>query len=374
MSTVAVGASFAVAACGSSSSSSSAGPSSASPAASASGGTGVAAAAAALSQYQSTPTKINITTPLKTPPPAGKTVVVLGTPLPQNVEVQKTVAKLAQMVHWNYAEVSYDPGNPATFSSAVDTALAKHADYLVEAGLPLTPSILQKVKQAGAKFALASVYPATVTPPVIAVSDSYANNAAMGKIIAKYFVADSGGKGNALLEHVPAYPILGAFTDAFTAEVKSSCPGCTVKFVNVTIPQLAAGQLVSTVVSGLRQNPSANYLVFDDGPFATGINSALAAAGLSKVKIIGEAGDPSNLAALRSGSQAAWTGYSAAYETYQDMDAMLRDAEGMSIPVAQEGVQPTQLLTKANVGSTTDWNYPTDALQQFEALWNVSGK
>jgi hypothetical protein len=55
------------------------------------------------------------------------------------------------------------------------------------------------------------------------------------------------------------------------------------------------------------------------------------------------------------------------------MDAMLRDAEGMPIPVAQEGVQPTQLLTKANVGSTSDWNYPADALQQFKALWKVSG-
>jgi len=341
----------------------------------ASGNTSSAAAGAvsALSQYMSAPTKINITTPLKSTPPAGKTVVVLGTPLPQNVEVQQTVSQLAKMVHWNYSMVSYDPANPATFSSAVDTALAKHADYLVEAGLPLTPSILQKVKAAGAKFALASVYPATVQPPVIAVSDSYAQDAAMGKIVAKYFVADSGGKGKALLEHVPAYPILGGFTDAFSAEVKATCPGCSVKLVNVTIPQLAAGQLVSTVVSALRQNPTSNYLVFDDGPFATGITSALNAAGLSKVKVIGEAGDATNLAALRSGTQAAWTGYSAAYETYQDMDAMLRDAEGMTIPVDQEGVQPTQLLTKSNVGSTTDWNYPTDALDQFKALWKVSG-
>jgi ribose transport system substrate-binding protein len=363
--------SVAVAACGSTSSGGSA---SASPASSTSAATSAAAAASALLQYQSTPTKINITTPLKTPPPAGKTVVVLGTPQPQNVQVQQTIAKLAQMVHWNYAEVSYDPANPATFNSAVDTALAKHANYLVEAGLPLTPSVLQKVQQAGAKFALASVYPATVKAPVIAVSDSYANDAAMGQIVAKYFVADSHGKGNAVLEHVPAYPILGAFTDAFTATVKSTCPGCSVKFVNVTIPQLDAGQLASTVVSALKQDPSANYLVFDDGPFADGITSALAAAGLSKIKVIGEAGDPAGLAALRSGTEAAWTGYSAPYETYQDMDAMLRDAEGMPIPTAQEGVQPTQLLTKANVGSVTDWNYPTDALQQFEALWKVSGK
>jgi hypothetical protein len=135
--------SVAVAACGSTSSGGSA---SASPASSTSAATNAAAAASALTQYQSTPTKINITTPLKTTPPAGKTVVVLGTPQPQNVQVQQTIAKLAQMVHWNYAEVSYDPANPATFNSAVDTALAKHANYLVEAGLPLTPSVLQKVQ------------------------------------------------------------------------------------------------------------------------------------------------------------------------------------------------------------------------------------
>ena len=53
---------------------------------------------------------------------------------------------------------------------------------------------------------------------------------------------------------------------------------------------------------------------------------------------------------------------------------MFRDAEGLPIPQAQEGVQQTQLLTKANVGSITEWNDPTDALQQFKALWHISGK
>ena len=53
---------------------------------------------------------------------------------------------------------------------------------------------------------------------------------------------------------------------------------------------------------------------------------------------------------------------------------MFRDAEGLPIPQAQEGGQRTQLLTKANVGSITEWNYPTDALQQFKALWKISGQ
>ena len=93
------------------------------------------------------------------------------------------------------------------------------------------------------------------------------------------------------------------------------------------------------MISALKRNPSANYVVFDDGPFATGITSALAAAGLSKIKVIGEAADSAGLAALRAGTETAWTGYSSPYATLQVVDAMFRDAEGLPIPQAQEGVQ-----------------------------------
>ena len=370
---VATGLGIAAAACGSSSSSSSAGSSvSASNASATTTGGGVATATAALKAYQAAPTKINITTPLKSAPPPGKTVVVLGTPQPQNVQIQQTVAQLAHLAHWNYAVASYDPANPATFGSAVNTALTKHANYIVEAGIPVTPAILKQVEQAGAKLAVTAVYPITVKPPVIA--NTSADNSTQGKLMADYFVSDSNGKGNAVIEHVPGYAILDGFTNAFAARVKTLCPGCTTTTTNVTLPQLAAGQLVPTVISALKRNPSANYVVFDDGPFATGITSALAAAGLSKVKVIGEAADPAGLAALRTGTEAAWTGYSSPYATLQVVDAMFRDAEGLPIPQAQEGGQQTQLLTKANVGAMTEWNYPTDALQQFKALWKMSGQ
>ena len=367
----ATGLSIAVAACGSSSSSSSAGSSVSASNASTTGG-GVATATAALEAYEVAPTRINITTPLKSTPPPGKTVVVLGTPQPQNVQIQHAVAQLAHLARWNYAVVSYDPANPATFNSAVSTALTKHADYIVEAGIPVAPAVLKQVEQAGAKLAVTAVYPIAVKPPVIA--NTSADNSTQGKLMADYFVSDSNGKGNAVIEHVPGYAILDGFTNAFTARVKALCPGCTTTTTNVTLPQLASGQLVPTVISALKRNPSANYVVFDDGPFATGITSALAAAGLSKVKVIGEAGDPAGLAALRSGKEAAWTGYSSPYATLQVVDAMFRDAEGLPIPQAQEGGQQTQLLTKANVGAMTEWNYPTDALQQFKGLWKISGQ
>jgi ribose transport system substrate-binding protein len=368
---------MALAACGSSSSSSSTASSSApassgSSSTSSSGSASTSAAAAALAQYKTLPTTINITTPLKSAPPKGKTIVMLGTNNPSNVIIQQGLAKLAKMAGWNYSLVTYDPANPGTFTQAETTALAKHPQYLVEAGLPLTASQLAMAKSAGAKWILDSVYPVSVTDPVIGQVDAYAQDALMGKITADYFVSDSGGKGTAVIEHVPSYPILDGFTTGFSNEVKAQCPSCKTSTTNITIPDLVAGKAASELVSSLRSNSSANYLVFDDGPFADGITSALSAAGLNgKVKVIGEAADTAGIAALKNGSEAAWTGFDPGYQAYEDMDIAFRNAEGMTVPVALEAQQPTQLLTKDTIGSTTNWSAPTDAQAQFLKLWQL---
>jgi ABC-type sugar transport system substrate-binding protein len=264
-----------------------------------------------------------------------------------------------------------EPANPATFGQAVDTALSKHANYLFEAGLPLTPALEQKVQSAGAKWVLSAVAPATIKPPVLANAADCADDQLQGRLVADFMVADSGGKANAVIEHVPAYPILGCFTDAFTARVKSLCASRTTKFANITIPDLTAGRVPATLVSTLRSNPNTNYLVFDDGPFAGGVVSALKGAGLAgKVKIIGEAADATAVAALKNGTNTAWTGYDPGYLGYTMLDAALRDAEGMPVSQAEEGPTPQQILTQSNAPSGA-WSEPTDALTQFKALWKV---
>ncbi len=369
----------ALAACGSSSSSSSSASapassgSTGSSTAASSGSASTSAAAAALTPYKTFPTKINISTPLTSAPPKGKTIVMLGTNNPSNVIIQQGLSNLAKKAGWNYSLVTYDPANPGTFTQAETTALAKHPQYLVEAGLPLTASQLAMAKSAGAKWILDSVYPVSVTDPVIGQVDAYAQDALMGKITADYFINDSAGKGNAVIEHVPAYPILDGFTTGFDNEVKAQCPGCKTSTTNVTIPDLVAGKVPSTLVSALRSNPDAKYLVFDDGPFADGITSALSGAGLNgKVKVIGEAADQAGIAALKTGQEAAWTGFDPGYQAYEDMDIAFRNAEGMTIPVDLEAQQPTQLLTKDTIGSTTNWSAPTDAQAQFLKLWHLS--
>lgn len=327
-----------------------------------------------MKDFLAPPSRINITTPLKSSIPSGKKVIFVGTSEPSNVKCQAAVEEATHAIGWSYSEISYDPANPATLQAAFQSALAKHPDYVVEAGVPTTlipSSTIQQFQQAGVKLAITASYPSTLNSTIIAGTDGYANDYLMGQELAYYFVANSGGKGDALIEHVPAYSILNAFTGAFTSTVKSLCPSCKYQFVNITLPQLAAGQTTSLVVSALRRNPAANYLVFDDGDFADGITSALSAAGLSSVKVIGQAADTQGLAGLRAGAEAAWTGYSPTYEGYETVDAMIRNAEGMPND-PNEGVQPTQLLTPSTVGSATSWNLPGDALAQFLKLWGRS--
>ena len=190
----AIVAAVALAACGSSSSSSSS-SAAASSSSSASSNAGVQKATTQLQPWKAAPTKITITGALKSAPPGGKTLVMLATNNPSNVQLQQSLKQLAGLVHWNYEQVSYDPANPATFSAAVDTAITKHANYIAEAGIPLTPALIKKVQDGGAKWVLTSVFPAEVKPPIIVNSNAYANDALMGKIMGDFFVSDSQGKG-----------------------------------------------------------------------------------------------------------------------------------------------------------------------------------
>jgi len=337
------------------------------------GGEGVATAQERLKPFEATPTEITIKEPLKGAPPAGKTIVMLGTNDPNNQKLQKSLKNLAAMAKWNYAVVSYDPANPATFNAAIDTAITKKANYIAEAGIPLTPAMIKKVQDAGAKWVLTSVHPVEVKDPIIVNANAYANDVQMGKVLADFFVSDSKGKGNVVIEHVPAYPILDGFTDGFQAEVKELCPDCKVKIQEITIPDLTAGKVPSVMVSALRSNPDANYVAFDVGPFAAGIDAALASAGLSqKVKVIGEAADEAGIAALKSGKHTAWTGFDPVYSTYVMMDAMFRDSLGMPIDQKASALQTTQILTKDNVGDISTWSEPKDALAQFKKLWGLS--
>jgi hypothetical protein len=345
-------------------------------ASSAAASSGVAAAQAQLKDYTTAPTSIGNFPALKSAPPKGKTVAYLGTSEVSNTQVAAAVKQVAALAHWKYFLVSYDPANPATFLSAFSTAIAKHANYVLSTGTPLPPQVISEARAHHIKIALDATYPTAVTGPVIDSSDGYTQDHLMGELVADELIVASHGSAKAVEEAIPQFPILTAFSAGFQSTIKKDCPKCSIVTADVTIPQLTSGQLNGVVVSAVKSHPGYNYLVTDDGPFFDGIQSALSAAGISGEKILGEAGDQTGFSALKAGSELAWTGYSVPFPAWEMMDAAFRDAEHVKVPAA-DATQPTELATHANADSIKlfpslgGWNYPTNGLQQFEAVWHL---
>jgi ribose transport system substrate-binding protein len=352
-------------ACGSSGS----GKSSSSPAG---GDAAVAAKAKAnLAQYLATPTEIAQRTLLPSPPPKGKTIIFLSqADVPNVVAIGTGGIAAAKAIGWNASAITYDPASPASLQAALSSALIKHPTAVVVTGSdPATfgSSILASYKAANVPIIVTDE--ASVPAGLIGNPGGPKYFTAVGKALADWFVADSGGKGSVLLAHVPAFPTLDVYNKAFTDQVNSLCPDCKVQTVDISVSQLDQGQTASVVVAALRKSPSTKYVIFDDGSFATGINSALSAAGLSDIKIGGVDAGPDNLAAIRSGSQQAWIASSSYNAGYSAIDIALRYVE--KAPISSDDLQPFQLLTKANIGSMTAWSYPTDSAAQYLKLWGV---
>ena len=107
--------------------------------------------------------------------------------------IQQGLQKLVEMAHLELTRwSSYDPGQPGDLHPGRDNGIGKASAVPRRSGSSSTASQLAMAKSAGAKWILDSVYPVTVTPPVIGQVDSYAQDALMGKITADYFVSDSG--------------------------------------------------------------------------------------------------------------------------------------------------------------------------------------
>jgi ribose transport system substrate-binding protein len=361
------------AACGSSSSSSVA---SSPPSGSTSSTPSVQRATSFLSSYAAAPTTIPVSQPLKSAPPKGMLAVALtNTDISQGPLESAAFQNAVQAVGWQYRQISYQSSNPATLQSAFQNALQMHPKVVFELAAPESEwgaSTVADYAKAGVTIVAAGDYPCTPHPNVLCGAGGYGPAKLAGQVVGAWFVSDSKGHGSAVLEHLPALPILDAFVTGFDSEVKTLCSACSIKEVDVTLPQAGSGAIPSLLTNALRTDPNAGYLIFDDGPFSNGITSALNAAGLGKIKVGGWAASPQQFQALRAGTEAAWSGFNANYQAWAGFDQALRKVEGQ--PVDTQDLQmPLQLLTKSTVGSSTDnWDVPSDALGQFEKVWHVT--
>jgi hypothetical protein len=338
---------------------------------------GLAQAKAIVAKFNKPPTTIGQTVPLPKPPAAGKTLAFLVQQgVPSNALIGNSEREAAKAIGWKYVEIPYDGSNPATLQSAFNSALTRGATATTLTAIPTSvfgASTIAAYKKAGVPIIVGAEAPVPPSGPVIyGDADGPATFVQAAKTVAAWFVSDSGGSGKAVIENVPSLTVIPPWISAFQAEVKTLCPKlCGVKVVNSTLTQaVSPGQNGALLAATLKRNPSYKYLLFSDATFSSGINSALASAGLNGIKIGGSDFQSEQASALRSKTQSAWTGVSLQQLAYGNVDYALRAVEGAPLTTNNDDL-PIELVTSANIGSQTTFNLPANSLQQYEKIWKV---
>jgi ribose transport system substrate-binding protein len=351
--------------------------SSAAPASSAvpSGSGGLAEAAANVAKYSALPTTLGITTPLPGPPVKGKTVVFLQCEVPQCADGGNGFRAAAAAVGWKTQTLTWKTTDPASLISDMQQALTLNPKpYAVSiSGLPQAvwaPEV-PAYQKAGVLLIPWSLGPVTINSTVIAEILSPQDIEFQGKLLADWFITDSGGTGKVLVQDVPQYPSIDEETVGFETEVKALCPGCTMTRLDVTGTQVASGGVTPAIVSALQRDSSIQYIMSADIALAAGLPAAMKAAGLSKVKILGGAATPIDEQNVRDGTDAVVMKNDLVIAGWLMIDVLLRKAAGVSF-TPNDGGEPQQILTKATIPPANSTalvpaNYP----ELFKTLWHV---
>ena len=278
-----------------------------------------------------------------------------------------------QAAGWSYKSLTYQGANPATLIAALNQALLDKPAAVGLSGLPsaVWSSVIPKYKAANIPIVTGYIGPQDNTFPIIGQVGGSPDVQAYADMIANWAVADSNGQAKILLQSVNDYPILKVFSDEYKAKTAALCPDCKITEINNTIAQLGT-TVVPSIVSALQKDPSIKYVVTVDGPFITGLASALAATGRTDVKIGGESGDVTNLTNVKAGREHAFTGLALHYGAWLMLDMVLRHMEGMSFEADGDGGLPKQLLTKdVDFMISNSYDKPADYADQLKKLWLV---
>jgi ribose transport system substrate-binding protein len=375
-----------IAACGSSSKSSTSsasapasGTSSATSSASSGTGTtsgGSSSAAATVKADMKLPTGINITTPLKSKPATGKTIVFLRCSQPVCAGFEQGLTPAAKALGWTLKSVPFQP-TPEASNQALLLAVQQHPDGIFMTGLDAATIQGGLAAAQKAHIPVVDGYDLNpAKPPIIAnVANGPSGNTFSPTAIANDIAADNNCSGDTALFTIPTYPILTYGTATIKAELTKLCPDMKITVVDAQATDVGT-KLPAQVTSELQSNPNIKYAAFAFGDMTLGVSAALKAAGIS-AKLFGYgAAEPTNVQNIAAGTEDGEGAYGIPYGGYRAMDAFARNFEGMSTAIDTSAKNPGTLYTPDNAKTVTGWSNMAVAPnmpQLFYKLWHVSG-
>jgi ribose transport system substrate-binding protein len=346
----------------------------------ASGGSKVSSALKARVQaLLANPTGVGRTTPLTHQPATGKLIVGIETPISTALVTGAGQAAGAQLLGWKYKTIQEGTG-PEDPEQALNLAIAMKPSGIIYYTAPRQSMAagLAKAKAAGIPIVTSATPDAN--PPAAPIIAQYNNSAAMlaplGSGLADYVAVNSNLGAHVALVTLPVYSVLQSFDNEFQSELRTDCAQCTVTQVPQQLTDLGTVTPTS-VVNTVRRNPQINYVIFDCGCAATGVSSALRAAGINSVVLGGEGPLTTSIKEMQQGENEAWAALPLESMGYGLIDSFARYFNGQSLSPIVTEPPSWQILTSSNIASAhfdSEDNYIgySDYAAAWAKLWKAN--
>jgi ribose transport system substrate-binding protein len=319
--------------------------------------------------------KIGPTEPVGKPIPKDKTIVYVNCGQPACTNMSKAFNEAAAVLGWKVEEIQALP-TPQEVQAAFDEALRRSPDGIWSAGFGRTLYSRQLDQAEQMKIPIMSVTGNEETGEGgIAFEPLGPKEAAKATaVLADKAIADMGGEGEAGTVLLGGYPIVKTYTEGYENEIKSACPECTVKRLEIQPTSLGkdAAQIITNFI---RANPDMKSLFFSYDLMGSGLSAAAKGAGVTVPKTYSWAPDAPGIEALNSGERTASNIMPYNELSWHVADAFARLFTGGSVSASQP-LQNVLVVSKDydNVPPKGE-PFPSsvaDYQSQFKALWGVN--
>ena len=284
-----------LAACGGDDSSTSAG--------NAASGSGNAAAAAAqkVVEPNETITKIGPTTKIDGTVPKGVKVVYVNCGQPACTTQGDALKDAAGALGWTYEAIQSQP-SPEAVQAAFTEAIRRSPDVVVSAGFGRALYARQIDEMNQKKIAVMSITGNEETGQGGITFEPLGPDGASAamRVLANKTISDLNASGQVGSVMLGGYPIVQKYTEAYEDEIKTKCPDCTVKRLDIQPTDLGK-DAAQKIANFMRANPKMKAIYYSYDLMGTGVPAAAKGAGVTNVPLsYSWAPDAPGLQALRT--------------------------------------------------------------------------
>jgi ribose transport system substrate-binding protein len=194
------------------------------------------------------------------------------------------------------------------------------------------------------------------------------------KLEAAYAFSLTNTKTHVLLVSAPEIQFTPPAIQSFVSELSTLCKPCSVTKLSLSVTTIGT-TAPQQIVSALQANPNVTTVVAPDSEIFDGLPSALKSAGIS-VKLLGGAGNPTNLTYVKEGTQAADVQFDFPVTAWMAVDDAARLITKQPLtPNASTG-QPDIAILRSGASFTISpsygWTGYPDFAQRFAKLWGLT--